>query len=405
MSVADGVLIRASTHKEKWAIIAPTEDKARIIMDYIVDRIFDDALFIKKLEYNGSKEKLKQERSKTRITFKDFGEVRIYTGNATNTQATKKALMGFGAANIILDESSLVSDELYATVKRMLGGTTDNFLLEIGNPFYRNHFYRTWHSDRYMKVFTDVHKALEEGRYTPDYIDEMRDEAFFDVLYECMFPDQDDIRGDGYRRLIVDALITNSLVSGDQAVEDGDTPILGVDVAAGGANQTVFVLRYPKSGWAKVLEKNHDDDLDNQADRIIAYKNQYGIGDYRVVIDDGGVGHGLGDILKNKHDILFKRVLAGESAEENKRYANTKAELFWRVRKWLKAEGGKLVQDAGFEELSVIYYKQNATDKLQIEPKEKLRERGILSPDTADALMLTFINTSRIVDEDDIDID
>jgi hypothetical protein len=67
-SVADGVLLRISTHKEKWAIVAPTEDKARIIMDYIIDRIFDDPVFMDQLEYHGTKDKLKQERSKTRIS-------------------------------------------------------------------------------------------------------------------------------------------------------------------------------------------------------------------------------------------------------------------------------------------------------------------------------------------------
>jgi hypothetical protein len=30
--------------------------------------------------------------------------------------------MGFGAPNIILDEAGQISDELYATVKRMVGG-------------------------------------------------------------------------------------------------------------------------------------------------------------------------------------------------------------------------------------------------------------------------------------------
>jgi phage terminase large subunit-like protein len=57
-AVADGVLLRASTHKEKWAIVSTTEDKARIIMDYIIDAIFSDRLFSDKLEYNGTKEAL-----------------------------------------------------------------------------------------------------------------------------------------------------------------------------------------------------------------------------------------------------------------------------------------------------------------------------------------------------------
>ena len=44
--MALGVLLRISLYKEKWAIVAPTEDKARIIMDYIIDHIFDDHMFL-----------------------------------------------------------------------------------------------------------------------------------------------------------------------------------------------------------------------------------------------------------------------------------------------------------------------------------------------------------------------
>lgn len=405
MSVADGILLRASTHKEKWALVAPTEDKARVIMDYIIDRIFDDNLFIGRLDYHGTKERLKQERSKTRITFRDRGEVRVYSGQATNTQVTKKALMSFGAPNLVLDESGMISDELYSTAKRMVGGSQNNFILEIGNPAFRNHFQRTWFGDRYKKIYVDIYKALEEGRFTDEFIDEMREEAGFEWMYECKFPDEDEVRADGYRRLLVDATVDNAYIDIEPEPIDGDMPVLGVDVAAGGENQTVFTLRYPKAGYAKVLEKNNDDDLDNQADRVINYKRLYNIGDYRIAIDDGGVGHGLGDILKNKHDILFKRVIAGARADEPKRYANYKAELGWRARQWLKSENGKLLRDPGFEEAKIVYYKQNVSDKLQMEPKEKLRERGILSPDTWDSFTLTFVSTQSVVDDDDINVD
>src|SRR5581483_6248335 len=50
LAVAIGVLLRVATHNEKWAIIAPTEVKARIIMDYIIEHIFDDQWLIQKLE-------------------------------------------------------------------------------------------------------------------------------------------------------------------------------------------------------------------------------------------------------------------------------------------------------------------------------------------------------------------
>lgn len=409
LAVALGALMRVANKKEKWAIIAPTEDKARIIMDYIIEHTFDDPVFLERLEFYGSKEKLLQERNKTRLTFRDRGEVRVYTANATNSQNVKKALMGFGAPNIILDESSLVPDDLYSTVKRMLGGTQDNFLLEIGNPTFRNHFYRTWVGNRYIKIFRDVYMALAEGRYTQDYIDEMKEEANFEWMYECKFPEESEILPNGYRRLITDSFIENALITEELPIVEGDQPVLGVDPSHGGSNFTVFSIRYPQSGFAKVLKKEQYSDTEDATGEIIAdtikFIKQFGIGDYRVGVDAGGVGAGVADGLLAK-GYLIQPVLFGESAENKARYANKKAELFWEMRKWVRAENGQFVttdaEKDGILELKVINYKENSTSKIQMEPKEDLGKRGIASPDTADSLALTFVDTTGIVEEDDI---
>src|SRR3990167_8998708 len=42
MTVGLAVLTRASTYPGKWALIAPTRDKAKIIMDYVIAHIFDN---------------------------------------------------------------------------------------------------------------------------------------------------------------------------------------------------------------------------------------------------------------------------------------------------------------------------------------------------------------------------
>lgn len=412
LAVAIGVLLRAATHDEKWAIVAPTEEKGRIIMDYIIEHIFDHSWLIKKLDYTGSKEQLMQHKAKNRLTFKGAGEIRVFSADATNSQAVKKALMGFGAPNIVLDESPQISDDLYATVKRMLGGTKDNFLLEIGNPFYRNHFWRMWLSKRYVRVWVDIYQALKEGRYTQDFVDEMKDEAFFDVLYECKFPDADEAPS-GYRRLVSDSIIDNATIQAELPIghkEDGsliEAPILGIDPNHGGANSTVFVVRYPQSGFAKVVKReryadsrNITEDIVNDAIKII---EDYQIGDYRTGVDAGGVGAGVVDGLERK-GYAIEAVMFGQKAENTIRYANAKAELYMRLRKWLVADNGKLLSHDGFFELKEINYKENTSSKVQMESKEDLAKRNVASPDVADALALTFITTSNIVEEDDYDI-
>lgn len=444
--VAQAVLQRGATKPEKWLLVAPEQKKAEIIMGYIIKHIFDDPYFQRQLIFDETMEKLKQHKSKTHLTFRRGGEIMVLSADARNRQRTKDALMGFGAPNVILDESALIPDDLYATIKRMVGGheasEEGTFLLEIGNPFTRGHFLRTWNNGIYEKVWVDFKQALEEGRYTERYIEEMREEAFFDILYECKFPEDGEVRTDGYRRLVPDATIENALIAEvpeliykrdeqgniitarwdeeghehDYQVIDDD-PVLAVDVAIGGENETVFTLTYPKHKFSRVLERNRDDDLDNQADRIMQFRREYHISDYKIIIDDGGVGHGLGDILKNKHDILFKRMLAGESPHkevlergselsqeqksDRRRYANNRAMVNWKARKAIKS-GHKLVKDDGFDEAKEIYYKQTPAGKLQMEPKEKMKERGVQSPDTWDSFCLTFTPTYDVVDEDDI---
>lgn len=409
-AVADGVALRVSTHKEKWAIVAPTEDKARIIMDYIIDLIFEHPILSSKLEYNGSKESLKKERSKTRITFRGAGEVRVYSGNASNTKATKSALMGFGAPNIILDEAGQIGDELYSTVKRMVGGSegteSGTFLLEIGNPVFRNHFHRTWFGNLYKKIYLNAEMALKEGRYTQAYLDEMKNELGYEWMYECIFPASNDILPNGYRRLVSDIMVDKAMVDMLPDIVDGDQPVMGVDVAGGGKNQTKLVVRYPKSGWAMVAATSNSSDLEEIADLVETEADRHGIGDYRIAIDAGGVGHGLPAILMARNR-LVKPILFGESSGD-KAMTNMRAYMYWQARKWLNVEGGKLMRDDGFLELKLINYRQNSSLKLQIEPKEEMIKRlsnegiKVESPDTADAFVLTFVDTSSIVEADDI---
>ena len=392
---------------EKWAIVAPSEEKARIIMDYIIEHVFDHSWLVKKLDYNGTKEQLMQHKSKSRLTFRGAGEIRVYSADATNTQKTTKALMGFGSPNIVLDESPQTSDDLYATIKRMLGGTKDNFLLEIGNPFNRKHFYRMWISKLYRRIFLDAEAALLEGRYTRDYLDEMKDEAFYDVLYDCHFPDED-TAPDGYRALVSSSHIDNAFIDNELPLghkEGGallDKPILGIDPNHGGSNFTVMVIRYPFTGFAKVVLKKQYKESGNITEEIIADAikiiEEYDVGDWDTGVDAGGVGAGVADGLERK-GYYVTGVMFGQEPQNKKRYANAKAELFMRLRKWVISDNGKLLKHDGFLELKEINYKQNSSSKVQMESKQELSKRGVASPDVADALALTFIETRADDDE------
>ena len=174
-AVGAGVTLRASLKGEPFALVAPTKEKARIIMEYVVKYSLENPPIAKLLEAPEGLDKLKQRKSQDRLTYQTGGDVRVFSADARNKQAQGDALMGFGSPNVIEDESALIDDVTHAKVLRMVGGYPDaNFLMKIGNPFRRNHFLRSWRSDTYFKIFIDYNVALREGIDTPEFIDEMR---------------------------------------------------------------------------------------------------------------------------------------------------------------------------------------------------------------------------------------
>ncbi len=396
--VALAVLCRAIAKGEKFTILAPSEKKAGIIMSYVIEHIFDIPKFLDQLELDSTitLERLKRERSRTHLTFKSGGGVMILTLDARNSKRNLEATMGFGGNRIILDESSLIDDPLYATVKRMLGGYKykDTFLLEIGNPFYRNHFYRTWHDDTYNKVFIDYQIGLEEDRYSPEFIEEMRNEAFFDVFYECKFPDEETIDSRGYRQLITTDELETAF-TGSLEVDKNKRLKLGVDVAGGG-DYNVFVLRQENQTW--VESSNRSNDTMTNVNEVVRIIDEYTItvnGEKtrlllpeEVYIDDIGIGRGVTDrLIEMGYNI--NGISVGENPQDKTKYKNVKAENFWLTQQWIKA-GGKILKRNEWHQLAWIKYKVSTDKVLQIEPKQELKQRIGKSPDFAEAFMLTF---------------
>ena len=400
-TVSMALLSRVSTWAEKWAITAPDDKRAKILVGDMIKHIFENDYTRKRFQIGKleSEERIRRERSKSRLTFRNdggIGEVFIVSAQAKfKGEDAGNALMGFGAPNLIEDESSLIPDRIHAKAMRMVGGHTKNFVLKIGNPFTRGHFLRTWNSKDYHKILIDYHQGIKEGRITPEFIEEMKKETDFDILYECKFPAEDMIDEKGWMRLFFDEDIKKALV------EPGWTPRgeprLGVDIGRG-KNYSTFILRY--SNFAVILEKNQSADLMTQVVKIEHYKKQYTIKDENIFVDDVGVGGGVVDRLAEK-DIMVNGVKEGGKAIDE-RYYNIKAEGYFLTKEWLK-EGGRLVEDDDWFELYEIKYKRDTSDKLKIEPKEQLFMRGKQSPDVADGLMLTFPG-SQIMEKEDFEI-
>lgn len=389
-TIAMALILRSQTYAEDFAIITGEMSKSMIIMEKVIIHLFDHPDLYAKLELdpNDSLDRLRRQRSRERLTWKGGGSIRVYTADARNRNRVKAALTGFGSPNIIEDEASLIANDIQAMIMRMLGGHGGGWLLKIGNPWQPNpnHFYRSWYNNRYNRLFIDYHQGLREGRYTQEFIDEMRELPFFDILYECLFPAEDAILEGGYRKIITEQeIIDRYIPKATNIVQHAvGRARLGVDVGRGG-NYTTMCLRY--DNMAVIIERNRDKDLMAQVGKIVQFMEIYNIDATSVFIDDIGVGGGIVDRLHElSHNVVAVRV---GSKPEDERFKNQRAELAWLAGKWIK-DGGELVEDNGFMQMCLLNYKEDSSSKLMLEPKSELAKRGVESPDDADSLCLTF---------------
>ena len=303
LTIASATTLVAASQSERFTLLAPNEKKADIIMAYVRDLATQHPIISSQLELDKADtlQRLKRERTKKHLTFKRGGGIQTLTLDARNSKRSIEAAMGFGSKNVIADEAGLIDDPLWATVMRMLGGYDygELFLLKIGNPFYPNHFKRSAFNPEYNRIHLTYRNSLRDREagyhgYDPKFIEEMRSEAFFDVFYECEFPDEDTIDPDGYRQLVTSKSIKMAPVN-RSLVKRGDK--LGCDIGGGG-DENVFVIRTPK--FAFVESANRSTDTMTNVSEVERIVETYGLDYADVNIDDIGIGRGVSDRLKEK---------------------------------------------------------------------------------------------------------
>lgn len=231
--------------------------------------------------------------------------------------------------------------------------------LPTDNPYLDESYYKSLES-----LPDNQRKAFLEGNW--DAFDEGMDEK-------------------GYIRLVNDRELQGSLVPGG---EHSGYRILGIDPAAGG-DKSAIVLR---SGNLQQVMFNQK--LQDTMDLVGVIQDLYREWHCDLIcIDKTGIGQGVFDRLKQM-DYPVRGIAFGEKADDEM-FANLKAELHWRERKWLLS-GGRLVQDYGWNEFEIVKYK-NKDGKITIQPKEDLFREGILSPNCVDAAVLTMSVTDTTV--------
>lgn len=382
--VALAAIICSCINADLLPVVAPKKEQAKLIMRYYIEHLDDNPLFYSQLEKGTRLERLKQEESKERIVLRNGGGIYALSVDASSNKGIQAA-MGHGARKVIMDESGLIPDEHESTIFRMMAGKGKQFCyIKIGNPFYNNHFRTSWDDKDYYKIFIDRHQALAEGRYTQGFIEKAMQKPLASILYDCEFPDENELDIRGYRFLLTTDERARIFTDIKPELKKGWKK-LGVDVARGG-DWVSLVLRDHKGAYVKKRFKTRD--LMVIVGVIIEVVKEEKVDWDNVFVDDTGMGGGVTDRLAEQ-GYYVNPCHEGGGADENDTYLNAKAEANFKTKAWLLQEGGKLYGKE-FEQVKEIKWKINSSGKIQMESKEDLRKRGIPSPDDWDAINLTF---------------
>ena len=290
----------------------------------------------------------------------------------------------FDGVMLIFDEASGISDAIWAVAAGFFTENTPNrFWMAFSNP-RRNtgYFYEAFNAKRDFWRNKVVDARSVEGT----------DKAVYEQLIQEYGPDSVQAHVEVYGEFPSagdDQFIPVYLV--DDATQrprykDASAPIIiGVDPARFGADATVIAVRQGRD--LNLIKRYRGDDTMEIVGRVIEAIEEFN--PTLVVIDEGGLGAGIVDRLKEQRYKQVKGVNFGNKSTKPIMYGNKRAEMWGNMREWLKTASvptDKLLKS----DLTSPKVKPDSKGTIFLEGKKEMKARGLASPDAADAIAVTF---------------
>lgn len=295
---------------------------------------------------------------------------------------------------IVVDEASGVPDPVYIPLE---GAMTqeDNRVLLIGNMtkntgyFYDSHFH-----PKISQSWTKLHwDSRNSTNVTDDMVSYFRekygeDSNIFRIRVAGDPPDESD------NTLIP---LSWALSCVDAAEDPGEQPLyLGVDVARYGEDKTIILPRRGINIYAwDEFQGMNTTEVGGATLRMFHELEASGI-----AVDSIGIGAGVADWLKSRPGGIgvVAEVNVAESSSDQKKYFRLRDELWWKLRERIQRGGMRFPCATAKEremsndlcnELAAPTYTFSGNGAIKVESKRELKNRGIPSPNIADALCLT----------------
>jgi phage terminase large subunit len=175
--------------------------------------------------------------------------------------------------------------------------------------------------------------------------------------------------------------------------------VWGLDVARYGNDRSALVERTNRS--AKVLDVWGESSLMETVGKVKSRwdDTRADLRPTSILVDVIGMGGGVVDRLQEL-GLPVRGINVGETAALSDKYVRARSELWWKAREWFERRDVRLepaatdnpedVQELLASELVVPRYQYNSTGRIQVESKDRMKQRGHKSPDVADAFILTF---------------
>jgi len=289
----------------------------------------------------------------------------------------------FDGVMLIFDEASGIADPIWAVSAGFFTENTPNrFWLAFSNP-RRNtgYFYEAFNAKRDFWRNKTVDARSVEGT----------DKAVYEQIIQEYGPDSVQAHVEVYGEFPSagdDQFIPVYLVDdafGRPRYKDATAPIIiGVDPARFGADATVIAVRQGRD--LNAIKRYRGDDTMEIVGRVIEAIEEYNPA--LVVIDEGGLGAGVVDRLKEQR-YKIKGVNFGNKSVKPVMYGNKRAEMWGLMREWLKTASipaDKLLKS----DLTSPRMKPDSKGTIFLEGKKEMKARGLASPDAADAIAVTF---------------
>ena len=295
---------------------------------------------------------------------------------------------------LAFDEASAIPDVIFETAEGALTDAQTQILWFLfGNPtrntgrfraaFPGGQFAHRWNHYRVDSRTVRFSNKTKIAEWIADY---GLESDFVKVRILGEFPSQ------GLLQFISIAHIEEAILR-DARFIIFDPLILGVDVARFGENESVI---FPRKGMdARTIPFKAFMGLDTVQLASAVAEMYTALRADAVFVDEGGVGGGVVDILRRINKVSVIGIQFGAKADRQfdelgERFAQKRSEM-WGLMRWHIKNGLALPDDKGLkEQLAGPQYSINLRDAIQLEKKEDMADRGVPSPDRADALALTF---------------